>query len=539
MKKLIPILIMVIGLLSSAHVFAESDNTAPIVTSIKVINNPVTRPGIVKVEMEIIEDSAGVCMISGQLMHVNSLGEWGDFQHTNNQCEGFCIDCSSKPLFTGTHILNIPVSEKFKEGQWVFEFRISDFAGNDKYYFSEYNNGKLYNGKFFFFPSDLEYGVNYEYYVAGSSDVIYDPLEIVDEFPNADEFSVTNPNLVNRIEKLNEGQAARILMKGSNILSKEAFNTIKGKNKTIVAICDEYRWIFNGLDIVQPKDIDVKAIISTLSGRDYNNDKTIVKIDFANNGVLPGKAQFRMKSDYLYSLNNIKGTLKLYHISNDGNIVKEEANPNFDLVFDGTDKWCYFDITHNSSFAISSGVLKNKALSIKGAKIVLSNTSFIYNGKVCMPTIKKIGGKALKKGVDYTVKWSNKSPKNVGTYTVTVTGKNAYAGTAKATFKINPKGTSIKRFVNGKRAITIKWGKQTAKMSTSHITGYQIQLATNSKFTKNKKNVTVKGFKKVSKKVGKLNGGTKYYVKIRTYKTIKGKKYYSKWSKVKAIKTKK
>ena len=42
-----------------------------------------------------------------------------------------------------------------------------------------------------------------------------------------------------------------------------------------------------------------------------------------------------------------------------------------------------------------------------------------------------------------------------------------------------------------------------------------------------------------SKKVKKLKSGKKYYVKIRTYKTIKGKKYYSKWSKVKSIKTKK
>ena len=90
-----------------------------------------------------------------------------------------------------------------------------------------------------------------------------------------------------------------------------------------------------------------------------------------------------------------------------------------------------------------------------------------------------------------------------------------------------------------KKAITVKWAKQSAKMAKSRITGYQIQLATNKKFTKNKKTVNVKGYKKVSKKVTKLKGGKTYYVKIRTYKTIKGKKYYSKWSKVKTIKTKK
>ena len=180
-----------------------------------------------------------------------------------------------------------------------------------------------------------------------------------------------------------------------------------------------------------------------------------------------------------------------------------------------------------------------KPISIKNAKVVLSASAFAYNGKVRKPAIKKIGGKALKSGTDYTAKWSNKSSKNVGAYTVTITGKGKYTGVTKATYKINPKGTSLKKLKKAKKAITVKWKKQSAKMSKSRITGYQIQLATNKKFTKNKKTVTVKGYKKTSKKVKKLKGGKKYYVKIRTYKTIKGKKYYSKWSKVKTIKTKK
>ena len=76
-------------------------------------------------------------------------------------------------------------------------------------------------------------------------------------------------------------------------------------------------------------------------------------------------------------------------------------------------------------------------------------------------------------------------------------------------------------------------------MSASRITGYQIQLATNKKFTRNKKTVTVKGYKSVSKKVTKLKAKKKYYVKIRTYKTVGGTRYYSPWSKTKSVKTKK
>ena len=191
----------------------------------------------------------------------------------------------------------------------------------------------------------------------------------------------------------------------------------------------------------------------------------------------------------------------------------------------------------NEAFDTQERVVK--LISIKGAKVVLSATAYVYNGKVRKPAIKKIGGRTLKAGTDYTVKWSKASPKNVGAYTVTITGKGGYTGVTKATYKINPKGTSLKTLTKAKKAITVKWKKQSAKMSTSRITGYQIQLATNKKFTKNKKTVTVKGYSKTSKKVTKLKGGKKYYVKIRTYKTVGGKKFYSSWSKVKTVKTKK
>ena len=134
---------------------------------------------------------------------------------------------------------------------------------------------------------------------------------------------------------------------------------------------------------------------------------------------------------------------------------------------------------------------------------------------------------------------SYKNNKNVGKATLTIKGTGDYAGSITKTFKINPKGTSIVKLVKAKKAITVKWKKQPAKMAKSRITGYQIQLATNKKFTKGKKLVTVKGYKKVSKKIGKLKANKTYYVKVRTYKTVGGKTYYSGWSKVKTVRVSK
>ena len=70
------------------------------------------------------------------------------------------------------------------------------------------------------------------------------------------------------------------------------------------------------------------------------------------------------------------------------------------------------------------------------------------------------------------------------------------------------------------------------------VKGYQVQVATDKKFKKNKKTVTIKKQKTTKTTVKKLKAKKKYYVRIRTYKTVNGKKVYSSWSKVKSVKTK-
>ena len=172
---------------------------------------------------------------------------------------------------------------------------------------------------------------------------------------------------------------------------------------------------------------------------------------------------------------------------------------------------------------------------IKGAKAVLSKAALTYSGKALKPSVKTIGGKTLKKGTDYTVVYSNN--KNVGKAKMVITGKGKYTGTVTKTFKINPKGTPLAKLIKAKKVVTVKWKRQAAKMSSSRITGYKIQLATNKKFTKGKKTVTVKGYRNVSKKIGKLKGGKKYYVRIRTYKKIGNNTYYSLWSGVRTVTT--
>lgn len=186
-----------------------------------------------------------------------------------------------------------------------------------------------------------------------------------------------------------------------------------------------------------------------------------------------------------------------------------------------------------------SGTVK-KAFKINPAKVSnvkLSSTSYTYNGKTKTPsvTVKDSKGRKLKNGTDYTVKYSS-GRKKVGRYAVKVTFKGNYTGSKTVYYYIVPKSTSISKVSALKKGFKLSWKKQ-----KTQTTGYQIQYSKSSKFKK-AKTVNVSKNKTTSKSVKKLSSKKKYYVRVRTYKTVKidgkTKKVYSSWSKTKTVKTK-
>ena len=142
----------------------------------------------------------------------------------------------------------------------------------------------------------------------------------------------------------------------------------------------------------------------------------------------------------------------------------------------------------------------------------------------------KCNGKALKNGTDYTVSYSNN--KKIGTATVKIAGKGSYTGTVTKTFKINPAKQEIQKLTAKSKAFFVDWAQK------GSATGYEIQYATNSKFTRAKK-VTITNNKTDKTTVSKLSGKKKYYVRVRSYTTVKGTKYYGAWSASKSVTTKK
>ena len=169
---------------------------------------------------------------------------------------------------------------------------------------------------------------------------------------------------------------------------------------------------------------------------------------------------------------------------------------------------------------------------LSSLSISLSTDSYTYNGKARKPKVTVwYGGSALSEGRDYTVLYSNNVKVGAAAAVIKGTGRS-YTGTVKKTFRITPKGTSISKLTRKSKGFKVKWKKQTKQTK-----GYQIQYSTSKNF-KNAKTKTIGKAKTTSASISKLKKKKTYYVRIRTYKTVKGKRYCSGWSKIKKAKTK-
>lgn len=200
------------------------------------------------------------------------------------------------------------------------------------------------------------------------------------------------------------------------------------------------------------------------------------------------------------------------------------------------DDYAFYFNGQESAKIIKIDYKKEEKIHINKGTITINNSNIIYNGKKQTPSVKVTDSSGnIIDAECYSITYKNN--KNVGKATVEIIFKGNYSGKLTKTFTIKPPTTKLSKIMKGSKSVTVKWKKQ-----RKQTTGYQIQYATNKKF-KSAKKITIKNNKKTSSKIKKLKKNKKYYVRIRTYKTVKinGKKtnIYSNWSNVKSVKTKK
>ena len=279
------------------------------------------------------------------------------------------------------------------------------------------------------------------------------------------------------------------------IVDKAASIGVKGSKHKECTVCKK---VLETAEIPALSRISISKASVTLSTSTYAYDG---KAKTPSVTVKVGGKTLKNDTDYTvsYSNNTKVGTAKVT-ITGKGNYTGSVSKT--------------YSIKNNFKKATISGI---------------SNKS--YTGKNITQSITvKYNGKTLKNGTDYTVSYS--SNKNIGTATVKVTGKGSYAGTITKTFKINPAKQEIQKLTAKSKAFFVDWAQK------GSATGYEIQYATNSKFTSAKK-VTITNKKTDKTTISKLSGKKKYYVRVRSYTTVKGTKYYGAWSASKSVTTKK
>ena len=301
-----------------------------------------------------------------------------------------------------------------------------------------------------------------------------------------------NIDLVERYAqiKVNDAEPETVYFK--NTLSWDTFKTLSvqlklNKGRNTVKIYNDNSYQFSPLVNSTAPEIDTI---------------TVSKLSYDSSSVKLIKGSDSVKHDY-----DIKTSVTKATTSSNGKL----------------EKYCQ---CKECGYAYTETQIISKPSSVK-----LSAASYTYNKKAKKPAVSVTdsSGKAIP-GSSYTLKYSNNV--NVGTAKVSVTFKGNYSGTLTKTYKIVPPSTSLSKLTSGKKLLKVKWKKQSAQ-----TTGYEIQYSLKSSF-KGAKTVNIKNNKTTSATLKKLTSKKKYYVRVRTYKTVGGKKYCSPWSKAKSIKVK-
>ena len=174
------------------------------------------------------------------------------------------------------------------------------------------------------------------------------------------------------------------------------------------------------------------------------------------------------------------------------------------------------------------GAKKAATVIPKASNVSVQYSAYAYSGKVksLKIIVRDSKGKDIASS-NYTLSWSNASPKAIGNYTVTVKFKGNYSGSKTLSFKIIPaKVTNLKAAVESKK---IRVTATTIKLTWSKVAGAKYYAVQYSKDGKNWSFAT-KATTATSFIVKNLKAGTKYKFRVKALDS--SKKFSGKYSEI-------
>ena len=168
---------------------------------------------------------------------------------------------------------------------------------------------------------------------------------------NLDNSKIT-ADIIEKIKDLDSNIVIEINAEEDPVVSKELFNAIQNSNKTLIFKYKDLEWTFNGLDIKNPKMIDVSTNIYNVNKDEKISSKVQngLVLDFAANNELPGKCLIKVyNSDTIAKIIN-KDNANIYYYN--------EATDKFEVIKlnaeYNTNGYYEFYISHNSKYVITT-----------------------------------------------------------------------------------------------------------------------------------------------------------------------------------------
>lgn len=174
---------------------------------------------------------------------------------------------------------------------------------------------------------------------------------------NLDNSKIT-ADIIEKIKDLDSNIVIEINAEEDPVVSKELFSAIQNSNKTLIFKYKDLEWTFNGLDIQNPKMIDVSTNIYNVSKDEKISSKVQngLVLDFAANNELPGKCLIKVyNSDTIAKIIN-KDNANIYYYN--------EATDKFEVIKlnaeYNTNGYYEFYISHNSKYVITTDNIDSK-----------------------------------------------------------------------------------------------------------------------------------------------------------------------------------
>ncbi|MCI7265063.1 MAG: hypothetical protein MR480_05335 [Eubacterium coprostanoligenes] len=284
-----------------------------------------------------------------------------------------------------------------------------------------------------------------------------------------------------------------------------------------------------------------------------NSPEQFFYVDYVKENSNLGKAYINtyynlLAGTYYFKLNNDSTNINDYSITTSFTSSNESFAESFDVnnntvanaddielcknyngMFGINDKDDYYKIFVTKGKYILKAKSSNKGvdailLNSEGIKIENYFTQLNYNtGEyVCNETI------LLNTGV-YYLRMYDYSGSNFYSFSLAPYKDKTTNNTATS---VKPSTVKIKKVQSKKNSMVVCWNK------VNNVNGYEVQIATDKKFKKNKKSYLILNANLNKKTLKKLKSNKKYFVRVSAYKNINGKKINGKWSIIKSVKIK-